>query len=167
MKLASINLNPSRNERGIMGWLGIEGREFSVRSAYELEVGRPDEGRWEGWRLIWRLKVQQRAELFLWLLTYGEILINYGRWRRGRADCWRCSEGCEDVHLIRDCKDSREVWECLRPIDKMEDIFQLDLKEWVLKNLRQKEWMRWGTPWPEIMAYHVGICGNDTIKRSS
>lgn len=26
---------------------------FSVRTAYDLEVGRSQEGKWDGWKLIW------------------------------------------------------------------------------------------------------------------
>lgn len=115
LKLSAVVLT-DRMQRDQLHWLDLNGR-FSVRSAYMLTVRSSQEGTWNGWMLIWRLRVQQRVRVFLWLLAHGRILMNSMRYRLGIAPssaCGRCGELREDVlHVIRDCQSSKEVWECL------------------------------------------------------
>lgn len=59
LKLTSITLDTSGNEVDMKGWLEPHGVIFSVSLAYELAVGRSEEGKLECWSLIWPLKVQQ------------------------------------------------------------------------------------------------------------
>lgn len=48
LKLASTTIDPLSLEVDKLSWLKHSGVVFMVRSAYELEVGRADEGRWNG-----------------------------------------------------------------------------------------------------------------------
>lgn len=51
MKLATTIIRYEDEEMDKTGWLS-EGGVFSVRTAYELQEGRSQEGEWVGWRLI-------------------------------------------------------------------------------------------------------------------
>lgn len=95
------------------GWLTADGH-FSVRSSYELEMGRAKVAKWSGWKLIWRLRVQQRVRVFVWLLAHQKILTNACQRRRKLTDnlgCKHCLGGVKDaIHMIRDCTASKEIW---------------------------------------------------------
>lgn len=103
------------NEGGTdqVGWLDPNGSVSSVKSAYELAEGNSEVGKWEGWKLIWHLKVQQCIKIFIWMLAHERILTNYYRWRRKHAqnpNCGRYSRNVEDtMHVIKDCKFLKDV----------------------------------------------------------
>lgn len=77
--------------------------------------------------MVWKIKVQQRVKVFLWVMAHGKLLTNLERWRRKMASCSlceRCSRAEEGVlHTIRDCKPAKEVWESLIPPDLVNDFF--------------------------------------------
>lgn len=153
--LANVRLDRGTDVRDEMHWLS-DRADFSVTLAYELGLGTSQTGQWHGWRRIWSLHIQQRIRVFLWMMAHERILTNSVRWRRGLAansDCWRCGGGCEDVlHVIRDCPQSRRVWDCFQQSYRLNGFFTLDLREWILNNLQAHRWSQWGAPWPEVMA---------------
>lgn len=50
LKLAAMSLDTSMGNNDSFGWLDPTGGSFSVRSTYELEVGKFEEGEREGWK---------------------------------------------------------------------------------------------------------------------
>lgn len=96
------------------GWLKMDGGRFSVRSAFDVQQRRIVEQVWKGWRVIWRLKAQKRAQVFIWIMAHDKILTNFSRWRRKMAmtpTCFLCGDAAEDtLHAIRDCRAAKEVW---------------------------------------------------------
>lgn len=101
--LIDIALDSSAVERDIMCWLQVKGR-FSVKGAYLLEMGDVGGKSWQGWKRIWRLRVQQRVHVFIWMVAHDRILTNYRRWRcglSGSSACTRCQGVTEDVlHVL-------------------------------------------------------------------
>lgn len=62
-----------------------------------LAMDRTSEDQWDGWLLIWKLRVQQRVKVFIWMLAHGSILTNFRRLRMrlaSNSDCWRCQGEC-------------------------------------------------------------------------
>lgn len=106
--------------------------------------------------MIWKLRVQQRVRVFVWLLALEEMLTNACRWRRKLIDnpvCMRCLWGMEDeVHVTGDCVSSKEVWNCFSPSRLISRFFTMDLQEWLEKNLSWKRIESWGGSLPETMA---------------
>lgn len=113
------------------------------------------EADWQGWKLIWGLRVQTRIRYFLWLLAHDRLLTNKGPWRRGLAPnpcCARCLADHEDgIHMVRDCEASREVWGQLRETWSMHEFYSAPLQEWLLTSLRFGNRTRGGA-WPVKMA---------------
>lgn len=95
---------------------GKEGK-FRVRDTYCLSRGLTVQVGWEGWRLLWKVKVQDRIKVFLWIMSNKKLLTNLERWKRRMAAnplCGRCYQEDEGVlHAIRDCAVAKEVWKCL------------------------------------------------------
>lgn len=129
-----------------MHWLRIDGR-FTVRAVHQLAVDRTSEDQLDGLLLIWKLCVQQRVKVFLWMLAKGSILTNFQWWRMWLASnlvYWRCQGEWENsLHVVRDCLRSRELWESRQSTDMLSGFFSFDLREWLLKNLHAKGRGRW------------------------
>lgn len=133
--------------------------EVEVNSAYKLEMNWDREDVWRGWRLIWRLCVQQRVEDCLWVLSHDHLLTTFGRWQRGLSSTAKC-EGCdklaEDIlHVVRDCKFAREVWFPFFPQNRLIDFFSLNLRDWVLRNLSLNSEPGEDLDWPRKMSLIV------------
>lgn len=90
---------------------------------------------WNGWNLIWKLQVQQRVRVFLWVLAHEKILTNLERATRrmtSSALCVRCREEEESaLHAVRDCKMAKEVWERLLPPELLAGFFSQGMKVWL------------------------------------
>lgn len=95
-KLANVRLDHGTEVRDVMYWLS-DRVDFSVNLAYELSLGASQNGhQWDGWKRLWRLRVQQRITVFLWMMAHERILTNSMRWLSGlvvSSDClemwWR------------------------------------------------------------------------------
>lgn len=61
--LASEVLWPESDLRDKMGWMA-NGGKFSVISTYKLACGWFEEWDWIGWKLMWKMKVPQRVNVF-------------------------------------------------------------------------------------------------------
>lgn len=70
IKLNSCVLNTEDGVDGF-GWLDTASRKFTVKSTYELANGVFAEERWGGWKRTWKLGIQQRIRVFLWILAHG------------------------------------------------------------------------------------------------
>lgn len=151
------------------GWGPSRGR-FRVRDAYRLSRGHTDQAVWEGWAMLWKMKVQERVKVFFWIMSHGRLMTNEERWKRRIAAsplCGRCHQEEEGIlHAIRDCAVARDVWICvIKPADVME-FFSLDLQDWALWIMKKGKgldtrrrwteriatacWMQWGWRHAEI-----------------
>lgn len=79
LSIASLVLQEDGGGVDRFVWLDFNGRGFSVRSAYELQQQQVVGSIWRGWKLLWRLKIQSRVRVFLWLIGQDRILTNFSR----------------------------------------------------------------------------------------
>lgn len=130
----------------LVGCLLQEGTSQSNQHMVWKQTGILEQA-WRGWRLVWKLKEQERVKVFLWELAHGKILTNEARQRRGLAsngDCTRCALNVEDcIHLVRDCKFAREVW--LKLI--------LNQSRLLFLSLPLREWLEWSLASPELNSF--------------
>lgn len=79
----------------------------------------------------------------MWILAHGKILSNRERWRRhlsASPRCTRCDAEIEDAcHVVRDCTDSKEIWECFIPLSLSGSFYTDDLQDWMLRSLKFRE----------------------------
>lgn len=170
MLLASKIIMPEAMERDSFKWMEDKGGICTVSSAYDVFVGRSREEVWGGWSLVWRLRVQSRIKIFLWLMIHEGLMTNKSRWRRGIAQspiCSHCGEAQEDsLHAIRDCRYAREVWELLLPINKKMEFFKDGLQRWISANLSPSKSSKSSPPWPKTMAvtcWHIWKWRNQLV----
>lgn len=57
VKLSSIALRPEHAVLDRGGWMEGKGGNFTVKLAYKLSKGWVKENSWEGWKMVWRIKV--------------------------------------------------------------------------------------------------------------
>lgn len=70
---------------------------FTVKRAYQVLERMPTPPLWKCWERIWKIRVQQRTKMFVWLLGHNKLLTNFGRWRRWMVEDPRRSGICEEV----------------------------------------------------------------------
>lgn len=108
----------------------------TMKMAYMLCRNKVDDDNWAGWRRIWRLRIQQRIKIFVWLFARGRILTNAERRRRrltSNDSCVHCDCGVKDeMHAIRDSSAAKEMWNVLIPVDKASKFYGLGRREWIL-----------------------------------
>lgn len=79
----------------------------------------------------WSLQVQQCSKILLWLLGQEAMLTNYARWHRGlsaNSNFSHCVEEKKDIlYMIRDCSDSKEIWDRFDLSSKPNNFFSLTL----------------------------------------
>lgn len=113
-----------------------------MKEAYSIIDGPVIGTQWSGWQRIWKLTVQQRVKMFVWLLTRDSLLTNYNRWRSMATSplCTVCEENEEmAMHAVRDCATARHIWSFLVPLESQDKFFNLCLKDWVAWNLSSKK----------------------------
>lgn len=57
MELASKVIDIDMRGKDQLHWLTPTGGSFSVKFTYDLLVGESDAGKWNVWKLIWRLRI--------------------------------------------------------------------------------------------------------------
>ncbi|KAK7251724.1 hypothetical protein RIF29_35167 [Crotalaria pallida] len=92
----------------------------------------------DSWSWIWKLKVPQKLNFFLWLVCHSAIPTNVLRFQRhcaGSDICSRCGIASETVlHCLRDCNKARVIW------------LKLDLedKKWFWEDVNVTHWIQNG-----------------------
>lgn len=110
-----------------------------MKEAYALLEDPSIRSQRPGWQIIWKLRVQQRIRMFVWLMTRDSLMTNYNRWRRSMATSFLCTV-CEEedettLHAVRDSESARRIWSLLVPLDSQQKFFNLGLQDWVVWNL--------------------------------
>lgn len=156
LKIASFIISELEEDFDQLGWLPSSQGLFNVKSVHSLEACRLHNSGWRGWKAIWRLRIQERAKDFMWELSHGRILTNVARWMRELAvhgACSRCAMHEEVyIHLVRDCKESKQVWLHLDPPHFYQHFFSLSTQEWLEYNLMSPEMRKIDRNWPKKVA---------------
>lgn len=124
-------------------WLGTSSGNFTVSSAYEMQLAIPDDAESTKWQNIWSLKGPQRNNLLLWQARLDRMPMSSLLFRRGLRDTPRCDICDHDVdnglHALRDCTWARSVWRKLLPMSSWNRFFHstTDLRTWIDRNLTE------------------------------
>ncbi|XP_074299645.1 uncharacterized protein LOC141630789 [Silene latifolia] len=116
LRIASISLVHDPSLEDSLYWQGTSSGKFTIKSALGYLKGIDYDQLPESpvWPTIWRLPVQQRLRMFLWLAAHGRLIVNVNRVRRNMGDdpLWpRCHATEETVeHLLRSCPISIQIW---------------------------------------------------------
>lgn len=169
MRMAFIDLNVTATEEDKFGWLEVD-ELFSVCSAYDLHMGMSNEGAWPEWKIVWKIKVQQRIKTFIWTVAEGRILTNYCRWRRHLVDNPSCTRWCsanEDaIHTWWEIALSRRRYDSTACRQVYLTSFNYRWRKWLLKGLT----FRADSSMTEIWPYSewlspCGSCGFGEMDR--
>ena len=105
------------------------------------------------WSLIWKLKVSQKIQMFVWLLYHGKILTNEERMRRRMTDdprCHCCRDKIEGLdHLFHACRDARLIWDKLLNEGAKKRYMGLPFREWIRWDLKL-DLLNEEMPWKEL-----------------
>ncbi|CAN1172909.1 Putative ribonuclease H protein At1g65750 [Linum perenne] len=132
--------------------------KFSVKLAYEILDVCSNVSADSIWRIIWKWEGPSPVRHFLWLVAHERVLTNAERCRRHIAQdgtCYRCPNENEDLlHVCRDCKLAKEVWNSLFPQLVTIKFFLLNFQDWLCCGLQKEEpsmpfgitiWLLWKT----------------------
>lgn len=64
VELAEFTLRPETTTLDSFAWALGRGGKFTMKDAYVLSTGWSEEPVWEGWRLLWKIKVQESKSSF-------------------------------------------------------------------------------------------------------
>lgn len=121
----TLSLDPDDYDE--VGWMELWTGKFSAKNAYILANEWAEVDKWEGWKMIWRMKIQHWVKIFAWIMAHEKLLTNRERWQMKRAHSpayARRAQGDERVlHAIRDCSRARGVWFYLMPSEVQIDFF--------------------------------------------
>ncbi|XP_074289408.1 uncharacterized protein LOC141614562 [Silene latifolia] len=139
-KIASISLVDDPDLEDSLYWKGTSSGKFSISSALgflkELDYSTLPESLI--WRTIWRIPVQQRVRMFLWLAAHGRLMVNVNRVVRNMGDdpmCPRCNEFEETTdHLLRACPYSKRIWDAVGINSMCSDFYAPSFLDWLTKN---------------------------------
>ncbi|KAL9676543.1 hypothetical protein QQ045_004757 [Rhodiola kirilowii] len=122
--------------------------EFSTRAVYGIllmeEERKEDDVYGEAsdksnlklfWKRVWRVKVQNKAKIFMWKLFHNTVPISANLIRRGCTvdpHCVVCGYRVEDgVHVFLNCWWAKEFWKRLLPSSEFLNLGFYSLGDWV------------------------------------
>lgn len=121
-------------------WQPCTSGNYTTSSAYKF-LHKPIMGPQlvTDWGMIWKLHVQEKVKVFIWLLLHDATQVNAHRFRCQLATsprCTRCSHDMEDnLHALCDCPHAREVW--LRcNAQSWSGFFESTVQAWVRTQIR-------------------------------
>lgn len=156
LELAAVTVSSSKADFHTISWLPDPYRRFSVRIAHAVELGWDQLVEAKAWKSIWSLYVQQRIKVFMWDLMHSRFVMNKLRETRELAVSLECSiylESTESyLHVVRDCKETSEIWAALIPQDRLLAFFSMPLQQWIQWNLDGKDMKVIYNDWGERMA---------------
>ncbi|XP_074314431.1 uncharacterized protein LOC141649645 [Silene latifolia] len=138
-KISSILLTDDPEMEDSLYWNGTSSGKFSLKSALGFLRGHDYSNEPETimWRTIWRLPVQQRVRMFIWLAAHGRVMVNVNRVIRNMGDdprCPRC-DGDEETteHLLRSCPVSKQIWNLIGIDSSNIYFFNSPFSEWITR----------------------------------
>lgn len=156
-----IRAHPPCEGRGedVFIWKPSSDGCFNIKSAYiSLSAGNQHQGD-DKWKKLWKWNGPEKIKTFLWLLAHDRIHTMSLRAKRNMADSDRCPFTCDTeetaMHVIRDCKDIKELWKSVVAPNLWPLFFNLQGVQWIKWNLRE-EVGRGSTgklPWAFLFGY--------------
>lgn len=140
-QLAAYSLSDDPDSSDSIGWRKGTSGAFSVKSAYDIDLGDVDQVEPSKWNSIWKLKVPNRVRTFIWLAKHNRLMTNDNRVRRGMAasdKCWFCTnmvENCE--HVMRTCPLADALWKSILP-DHYDRTKLMPFHRWLEEGLASK-----------------------------
>ncbi|WMV37642.1 hypothetical protein MTR67_031027 [Solanum verrucosum] len=115
--LGSITVDNFSNfteEKDSLVWQSDIYGKFSVNSAYRALNKTADQETDMPWRMIWKPKVPDKVNCFLWLMSKEAVLTHENLKKRGyhfSSRCTMCGEQAETInHLFLHCKWTEQLW---------------------------------------------------------
>ncbi|KAH9671332.1 putative ribonuclease H protein [Citrus sinensis] len=102
---------------------------------------------------------QQSVKTFLWLAIQNKLKTKAELARRhilAENQCARCKVFVEDsLHALRDYVAAKHIWLALVPFSLRDRFFSLDLKDWILTNLKPNRYDSNGVDWSVIFGIAI------------
>ncbi|CAI9758484.1 unnamed protein product [Fraxinus pennsylvanica] len=144
-------------EDDIQIWNLAGNGQFSLALAYLalLDLGFSDDHGY--WDLAWQWQGPQRIRAFLWLCMHNKLFTNYDRNRRhltNDSSCHVCHNGVESIfHVLRDWLLTKALWLKFLPRSNNAKFFDLNLKDWMVCNLRNSFTARENLEWRMLFGF--------------
>ncbi|CAL2279065.1 unnamed protein product [Prunus armeniaca] len=122
-------------------WQPTSNGIFSIKSTYNMMFKRAD---WliHWWKVIWKLKIPPKLQIFFWL-TFQEKILTNEQWARRHLvsdpTCNICDCPTEStLHIMCDCPRAKRVWKLFVNTSQTNPFFQAEMHPWLLNNLCSK-----------------------------
>ena len=112
------------------------------------------------WQGLWKVRVPQRIQVFLWEVAHEKIMVNVQRRKREFIDydlCPLCGVASESVlHALRDCQHVKQIWNSLLPTNFVSPFFDiLNVPLWLSANIEKVGLLANGIPWDVLFSSAV------------
>ncbi|XP_019166674.1 PREDICTED: uncharacterized protein LOC109162425 [Ipomoea nil] len=161
LKLHAYVVLDDNEARDDWGWsMELDGR-FSIKSAYAVTRNLRDDNVDDDWQRIWKLRLPNRVNHFMWLVKQGRLMTNVERSKRGFTTdlfCSSCAGIPENLdHIFRACEAAR-IWERLIPRRTTQLLQGTDWSTWLSMNVRADKRLGFPEDWPEIFGLTMWWC---------
>ena len=86
-RLAAIIIRDDDHDHDNLCWGYSNNDFFSVNSAYKLSTGDIFLNEDKGWKIVWKLRVPNCIQAFIWLLKHQKIMCKVEQIKRGFTSC--------------------------------------------------------------------------------
>lgn len=141
-EIDAYELKDDPNMGDLCYWGGSTNGKFSIKSAMQL-IRRDDiEPIDKKWEAVWKVRVQQRIKMFVWLAMHDRVMGNTNRVKRQLTLDPRCTHcGAQEettLHILRGCTRAKEVWRCVGGPTRTPTFWSGGLEHWLYNNLTYK-----------------------------
>lgn len=151
-KIKAIIPAPDGPFEDTLAWKESPDGSFSVASAYKV-VPTPSSSLDPIFEDVWKWKGPERIRVHMWKVVKNALVTNELRYKHGfslDSLCPLCNSTSEDMlHVMRDCYYARTVWNCMANGNVPRNFFDLDLKSWMMTNLKTGKMVN-NSPWETI-----------------
>ena len=144
-----------------LAWKTNSHGKFDLSSAYKLATPNDEDQVFRG-HWIWKERINPRIQFFLWKCFHNSIGVNVCLNARGiNLDplCPRCKKEPETIiHMLRDCTESKEIWERLGISVENGSFFSSDLHTWLTTNAAKNQ-VIWHNqpPWKIVFMHAIWL----------
>ncbi|PNX88162.1 hypothetical protein L195_g044263 [Trifolium pratense] len=128
---------------------------FSISAMYHPLYRFDDSNGAANWKHIWKIKVQERVRVFVWLMYHERILTNYQKNRMGLGSsmCDFCGDQVETIlHVMRDCPLVMPLWLNLVHSNMRRNFCTGYTQQWIDFNLNVDVRGQFDVEWKSIWA---------------
>ncbi|KAJ1417008.1 Reverse transcriptase zinc-binding domain [Sesbania bispinosa] len=150
-------------------WTGSMNGIYTARSAYHWLVEKDLPPLLDQyWSWIWRLEAPENIRFLVWLIHHDSLPTKYFLASRRipiTPTCPRCVNGKETtLHCLRDCPDSRKIWDYLGLSVSPNFYLLNDVKEWVQHNYHHSNGLFVAALWSVWHARNRKIFNQDDLN---